>query len=457
MYPYDIIENMSKRNIILFIIFILIAILGWAIFSSMQAPTGSNGGNNEDSGGTNFVSEFFNTIRKKQADSVEENTQDSGDEQIGENNTDNNDSAEQNKAKLYKISSMPVAGFTLFKKEIFKEVPEDSIVVNNSKTTKPIAPATDFVTLLRYVAQDNGNIFQTEVAKISERKFSDTVVQNVHEAFFGDNGSSVVMRYLKGDNKTIATFTGTLPKEVLGGDTGGNELVGSFLPENIKNLSVSSNGSNIFYLYTIKDTTAGMVSGFTGVSKTQVFDSQFTEWLSQWPNDNLITLTTKPSGYVPGYMYGIVPSKKDLTKILSGIKGLTTLTSPDGKKVLYSNNFMATSVYNMETKEVLQLKINTLVEKCAWVGDSLTIYCAAPKFANSNAIYPDSWYQGEVSFNDNFWKIDLPTKEETMLLDPFTVPGENEVDVTMLKVDEQKNNLFFINKKDSHLWGLELN
>lgn len=447
---------MSKRNIILFIIFILVAVLGWAIFSSMQAPTGNSGGNTEDSGGTNFVSEFFNTIRKKQSDNTDTSDSQTENEQIGENNTGNN-TPEQNKAKLYKISSMPVAGYTLFKKEIFKEVPEESITPTDTKNPKPTAPNTDFVNLLRYVAQDNGNIFQTEIEKLSERRFSGTVVQNVHEAFFGDNGSSVVMRYLKGDNKTIATYTGTLPKEVLGGDTEANELIGSFLPENIKDLSVSPNGLSMFYLYSVKDVMVGMISGFNGINKTQVFDSAFTEWLSQWPNNDLITLTTKPSGYVSGYMYKIVPSKKDLTKVLSDIKGLTTLTSPDGKKVLYSNNFLTTNVYDTETKELTQLKIKTLVEKCVWGGDSLIIYCAVPKFADSGAIYPDSWYQGEISFNDNFWKINLQNKDETMLLDPFIIPGENEVDVTFLKVDEQKNNLFFINKKDSHLWGIELN
>ena len=94
-------------------------------------------------------------------------------------------------------------------------------------------PATEFMPALRYVNKATGNIYQTFADKIDERKFSSTVVPKVYDAYFGNNGQSVIMRYLK-DDKTIETFIGALQKEYLGADSvGTNEVAGSFLPENI--------------------------------------------------------------------------------------------------------------------------------------------------------------------------------------------------------------------------------
>ena len=196
---------------------------------------------------------------------------------------------------------------------------------------------------LRYVNKATGNIYQTFADKIDERKFSSTTIPKVYEALFGNKGESVIMRYLKTDNKTIETFVGTLPKEYLGADSiGTSEITGSFLPENISDISVAPDTSKIFYLFDIGDSVVGVTFTLQTNTKVQVFDSPFTEWLSFWPNNKMITLTTKPSANVPGFMYAINPDRKpastsaslggDFNKILSGINGLTTLTSPDGKK-----------------------------------------------------------------------------------------------------------------------------
>ena len=78
-----------------------------------------------------------------------------------------------------------------------------------------------------------------------------------------------------------------------------------------------------------------------------------------------------------------------------------------------------------------------------------------PKFINAG-LYPDIWYQGEVSFSDQFWKIDIQTGNATLLLDPLTVPGGEEIDGIKLALDKDEDYLFFVNKKDSFLWKLEL-
>ncbi len=356
--------------------------------------------------------------------------------------------------KLKKVSSFPVAGFGIYQKEVFGEEQEGGI----TPTVKPAPPATEFVATLRYVEKATGNIYQTRADQLDERKLTNTIIPQIHEAFFGSKATAVAMRYLKGDGKTIETFLGSLPKDILGGDSSQTAQVkGTFLPENITDMSVSPDSSKIFYLVNINNTSVGVTAGALGESKSQVFGSPFTEWLSQWPNFKMITLTTKPAGGVPGYMYAIDPDRKDFNKILGGISGLTTLTSPSGKLVLYSSssdNSLNLSVYDTETGNSSLLGIKTLPEKCVWTKASDSLYCAVPKFLDS-VPYPDAWYQGLISFSDEIWKIDTESGNTQKIADPALISNE-EVDGIKLALDDSENYLFFLNKKDSYLWELQL-
>ncbi len=339
------------------------------------------------------------------------------------------------KRSLVKISTMPIAGFVVFQKE---------------REEKEFTPA------LRYVDRATGNIYQTFADEIQEKKLSSTIIPKIYEALFGNNGEVVIMRYLKTDNKTIQTFVGNLPEEKTGEDMiSEKEVEGSFLPDNISNLSLSSDTTQVFYLLNINDNVTGIVLNLKNNKKTQVFDSPFTEWLSFWPSSKMITLNTKPSGIVPGYMYAINPNKKDLNRVLAGINGLTTLTSPNGKLILYSNNNLRLSVYHIDTKEADLLGVNTLSEKCIWNKTSDILYCAIPKNTNQG-LYPDSWYKGKISFSDEIWKIDLSTNSTTKIIDPINIIGGEEIDGIKLALDDNENYLFFINKKDSYLWKLDL-
>jgi hypothetical protein len=361
---------------------------------------------------------------------------------------------------------MPIAGFTVYQKERLIDVPVTPAIIppttstpvaKSNKKITPVAPLTEFAPSLRYVARATGNIYESFADKIEERQFSGTIIPKVYEAYFGNKGTSVIMRYLKTDNQTIETFLGTLPKEYLGADTTTvNNVTGSFLPENIEDVSLSPDTANVFYLFNIGDNMAGATINLTTNKKTQIFNSPFTEWLPSWSNAKIITLTTKPASGIPGYMYRIdATTGKNLTEIFGGINGLTTLPSPDGKLVLYSDDSLSLYVYHLDTKVSDLLGVKTLPEKCVWGNASDIIYCAIPKSIIAGA-YPDSWYQGEVSFSDQFWKIDIKNGNTTMLLDPTTVIGGSDIDGIKLALDAGENYLFFVNKKDSFLWEFSL-
>lgn len=423
-----------------------IAVFGFFYFQKEPTPPGG------ESTGTNFISQFNPFGDKKPTPPTAPSTE-TPDYQP-------NPTGETPKMKLTKISSMPIAGFAVFSKERLKEIPIPEVVTPQSPlgglTAKSTPPPTEFAPALRYVDRMTGNIYQTFADKIEERKFSTTVIPKVYEAYFGNKGESVVMRYLKTDGRTIETFVGALPKELLGGDTTGeNEIKGSFLPNNVKDISVSSDGSKIFYLFESGENMIGAILNLSNNKKIQIFDSPFTEWLSQLPNNNTITLSTKPSARIPGYMYSMDGAGKNLIKVLGDINGLTALMSPNGKLVLYGNSNLSINVYHTDTRNSDVLGIKTLPEKCVWGKISDTIYCAVPKSVTPGE-YPDTWYQGEVSFSDQLWKVDLKTGNATLILDPATITGGREIDAIKLSLDEGENYLFFVNKKDSFLWKFEL-
>ncbi len=435
-------------------ILVIIAVFGFLYFRKPVADTTES-----DIGGTNFLSQFnpFATSPKPP-------------ETTPPIDISPQPPSETIETKLAKISSMPVAGFTVFIKERLREIP----ITNPSPTLplsgegappakggsgglkKPALPPTEFAPTLRYVDKMTGNIYQTFADKIDERKFSATIIPKVYDAYFGNKGESVIMRYLKIDERTIETFVGALPKELLGVETNGNnEVKGTFLPNNIKDISVSSDGLKIFYLFISGDDMVGAILNLSNNKKVQVFDSPFTEWLSFWPTKNTVTLTTKPSANIPGYMYSMDGAGKNLTKVLGEIKGLTTLMSSNDKLILYSDNNLALNIYHTDSRNSDLLGVRTLSEKCVWNKTGDALYCATPKLITIGE-YPDTWYQGEVSFNDQFWKIDIKTGNATLLLDPIASSGEEEIDGIKLALDEDENYLFFVNKKDNFLWKLDL-
>ena len=103
------------------------------------------------------------------------------------------------------------------------------------------------------------------------------------------------------------------------------------------------------------------------------------------------------------------------------------------------------SIFTIETRNSNLLGVKTLPEKCVWGTTSDVVYCAVPKFID-RAQYPDSWYQGEISFSDEIWKIDIVSGNTTMISDPVSISGEG-VDSIKLNLDESQNFLFFVNKK----------
>jgi len=232
---------------------------------------------------------------------------------------------------------------------------------------------------------------------------------------------------------------------------------GSFLPENILEISVNPSGSDFFYLLKKDDESFGIVQNFNTAKTRQIFQSPFTEWVPQWVNESLITLTTKPSGFVEGFMFTLNPKNESLNKEFGEFKGLTTNTNPSGDKTLVGfvndSGEYITGIYSFDTNSVKTLSITTIPEKCAWKDDD-NLYCGVPLFFR-DGVYPDDWYKGSVSFDDVLMKIDVST-DTSVELPAF---GNRFVDIKRIEFvsfGEPGEYLIFIDKGEENLWLLEL-
>ncbi len=236
------------------------------------------------------------------------------------------------------------------------------------------------------------------------------------------------------------------------------KITGVFLPQNIISLDFSPLSDKIFYLQ--KDTvgTVGVIKGLNDKTKESIFESPYSEWLSQWNAKDNIQITTKASYQSNGYTYHLNPETGDFHKSFEGKQGLTTLVSPNGKRIFVheiKGGSVKNSIYNTKTHKFKFINLQTFPEKCVWTPNSLYLYCAVPDTLAYDNQYPDVWYQGVEDYNDSLWKINAISGKVELVSDLFTEYNKG-IDVFKIDIDRQSHYLYFIDKKTEFLWSYRL-
>lgn len=296
---------------------------------------------------------------------------------------------------------------------------------------------------IRYVERKNGHIYKMFLDTKDKEKISNSTIPSIYEALFNNTANSVIYRYLSTD-KTISTFMATLGKPA-----------GEYLPQNITDLSTSPDKTKFFYLAENPNGVTGTMGTFGLSNKEIVFNSPLTEWLSEWDSGQRVYLTTKPSYSASGSMFLLNPTNKTISKVFGGVQGLTTKISPNGSLVLFGESTQTgpkLGVFNIKDHTTKNLNSYGLPEKCVWSKNSIDVYCAVPNVITGNQ-YPDSWYQGLVSFDDFFIKINTQSGNKTSIANSVE---ETPIDATYLFLERSEDTLFFTNKKDLTLWSLNL-
>lgn len=438
-----------KKTII--IIILILATAGGTLWY-IQSKQATNNTSTTDTG-TGFLKSFFSFNQNNTSNTTTNTTSTDGtgtDTETGDA-TDTETPNTTNTNKLVQVTDFPISGLASFidtRPLPESAIPETTTPIKDAKgklvQAKVIAPSVESVSALRYAARANGHIYSQYLDTGASAKISNATIPSIYETYFGDNGKAVVYRYLNNNDQTIQTFLT---------HTDGSK--GDFLQEDISGIAISPDSNALFYLAPLGSNVAGYYMNFKDNNKIQVFTSAFTEWLPQWAGTSTIFLTTKPSWDTVGSIYATNIGKNNFIKVFSGLKGLTTLASNNAANILYSstsNIGPELGVYNIDKHEFTKLPVRTLADKCVWSRDGIRAYCAKPNNIEGNK-YPDNWYKGIVSFNDSIISIDTANKSYSTLVNTEDVQA---IDAINLTLSQDEKILFFLNKKDSTMWRLDL-
>lgn len=351
--------------------------------------------------------------------------------------------------RLRHITTVPTAGATIVEKD-------RELIID--KTKKKVR---DY--FVRYIYRGNGHIEETWTRSLDVTKVSNNTIPKIYEATFTPNGQGFVARFLGDNIDDIKTYSAVLlPRNATTTATSTPELklqdvTGKYLDLNIREIAFSPSKNNILSLFTSGENGNIVLSDINGNKKKTLYSGALREWLLSYPTETEAVISTKPSGFAYGFAYKINVSTGALTKIIGNVPGLTILPSRDLSYILVGrgNETLSLSAYKTnDTLSPLQ-SLNTMPEKCIWSRkDADVFYCAVPKTIPSG-VYPDDWYKGNVSFNDDIWKINLKTGFSSFLVSPEKEVGQ-EIDAVNLGLSSTDNYLTFINKKDLTLWGYDV-
>jgi len=322
--------------------------------------------------------------------------------------------------RLRQISRTPVAGFD------FIDTPEGYVIW--------------------HIERSNGNILQTSTSTRETTRITNTTIPKVYEAIISKNGAQVALRTIDEASGNIQTYIAS-PKE--------GELVGSYAPNNIKNVTLSPLKTSFFGIINGVNGGEGLLSPFVGKSSI-IFSHTIRNWIPDWVNQSNIVLTTAPSARTQNLSYIFNTASKSLTKIAGPRNGLVVSVSPDLSYALISenkNNLVLFSVINLKKQEESALSTQTIAEKCVWSNKNTSIaYCGIPKTIPSGA-YPDAWYQGKTLFDDLISRVDATNGEVREIFNLQTFGVQADITNPILSPDEKY--ILFSNKRDLTLWMYE--
>jgi hypothetical protein len=359
--------------------------------------------------------------------------------------------------RVRQLSQVPVAGAVAF------ERPTGSSETFISEAGVEESRAFTLTTF-RYIERATGHLYEARENSLTQTRLSNTTIPKINHAKFSPNGENVLVQYVASDNETVETLSARVTrKSTTSAETfqliaDGYALEGVYLPQNVVSADIGETGIS----YVLKNSAGGSSVIFADLrdqTKRILHESPFSEWMIQRANNSVMTLTTKADSRLPGFAYllttvtGAVP-----TKLIGDTTGLTTLINPSNSWIIYSlarGSELDTYAYNIKTSQTTRLGVKTLPEKCVFSRqDENLLFCGATD-QPERVTYPETWYQGLSTFNDNLWKINLDTEEyEALLIDREEVP--QSFDITKIVVSPRDEFVLFVNKKDLTLWSVDI-
>ncbi len=288
----------------------------------------------------------------------------------------------------------------------------------------------------------SGNLWQFKNGDSKPTLIDQMTIENPAETIWSINGKNIVK-------------TGSNQSDIGYAFSDFSKKIFINLRANIKSMVFSPDGSKIaYYLSDGLNTNSLYMSDPDGKSQKSLIGAlKLRDINLLWPKNNIISITSRPSGLITGNLWILNTTNLGLTKLIDGLYGLETLWSPDGNNFIYSYTDQngqnpKLAIYKNNVSKNIN-NISTLVDKCVWAKDSINIYCAAPQSWPDWAALPDDYYKNTFLTIDDLWKINTETGEKNLIL-------QGVGDVLNLDINSDNNSLILISKNSRFLYQLNL-
>ena len=295
------------------------------------------------------------------------------------------------------------------------------------------------------VEKGRGDRYKINLSKKTRTRVSAGDFIKVKDAYIFKGGKALVLHEDKAnENEILSSFVDFV-------EDGENTQI-----KFEKNITVTSDNKNSFVFSSISSniSTLRFVDLDNTSSSQKIWGSDLSLWKTHFGRNSFITIYTPISERARSVVYTKDINSNLLTKIGEGKPYGVKIFEDSGHSLTYKTKNNKTGLYLEDFEKKNETYIGaTLPEKC--VGANAIFLCAVPKeiptYTKSGykTIFPDSWYQGDISLSDQIVIIDSITTEKEII-------STLDVDVTKPLLQENKNRLFFVDKNDFSLWLIEL-
>ncbi|MBI4919809.1 hypothetical protein HY838_00705 [Candidatus Azambacteria bacterium] len=289
----------------------------------------------------------------------------------------------------------------------------------------------------------SGQLWQFKTGDAKPILTDQTAIENPAEIIWSLNGKNMVKA---GSEQFDSRYVFNDFAKKISANLTANIKSAAFSPDGAKMVYHISGNSNINSLYTSNPDGKKQKSLITSFKLRDIKLS--------WPKNNTISLTSKPSGLITGNAWTLNTVNLVLAKIIGDLRGLETLWAPNGDSFIYSyadesGRNPSLAVYKKGVSRIIE-NTSTLIDKCAWAGDSINIYCAVPQsWPYSAVLLPDDYYKKVFSTVDDLIKINVETGEKNII---YQAIG----DISDLNISSDGGSLIFLSRNSGLLYQLNL-
>ncbi|MDP3934988.1 MAG: hypothetical protein Q8Q46_02120 [Candidatus Giovannonibacteria bacterium] len=320
------------------------------------------------------------------------------------------------------------------------------IRLSDDNISSLVGVGTTSVRYHKNIPENLGHLFERRADGASEEKrISNFTIPQVLRVVWAPDAKRAVIFYNLDNQirKLLIDYSTTTPKT-------------NFLPDAVSDVAFSPDSKSLAFINDSGDTQNIFTATSDFKNQRKILDNDIPGLEISWPAANTIALKTKSSYAVRGFLYAVNIGSGAFSKIAEGL-GLDAIWNKDGSGVLYSRsdadgNILNIKFLDIKTGAEKEFSVKTIAEKCAFLNTLKNIaYCGVPRLSAGRITekQPDAWWQGKVSFQDNFVSLDTATGQNSVF-----VPTPTDITQPKLLLDD--SSLLFRDKTSGNLWSLKL-